>query len=60
MFLGNTVRSTKTPLEKGADLTPKTTDEQAVDMEKYPYKQALGQMLYLANMSPAGHIQCSS
>ncbi len=50
-FLGNTAKAAKIPLEKGADLTPRTTNEEMLGMERYPYRQALGQMLYLANMS---------
>ncbi len=50
-FLGDMVWNTRTPLQKGADITPRTTTEQPLDIHKYPYRQVLGKILHLANMT---------
>ncbi len=50
--LGNAAREANTPLQKGADLSPRNTKtEEPLDVENYPYRRALGQILYLANMT---------
>ncbi len=48
-FLGEVARPARTPMEKGADLSPKKKNEEPLDMIKYPYRRALGQILYIAN-----------
>ncbi len=50
-FLGSFSRRAKTPIQKGADLTPRTSEEEALDSEKYPYRRVVGKILYIANMS---------
>ncbi len=50
--LGNITRDAPTPLQKGADLTPRNPDKEGpLDLLKYPYQQIVGQLLYLANMT---------
>ncbi len=36
-FLGYMVRNTRSPLQKGADLTSRTATEQPLDIQKHPY-----------------------
>ncbi len=48
-FLGEVARPARMPMEKGTDLSPKKKNEEPLDMIKYPYRRALGQILYIAN-----------
>ncbi len=50
-FLGSFSRRTKTPLQKGADLTRRASEEEPLDNERYPYRQVVVKILYLANMT---------
>ncbi len=48
-LLGSAVKTAKTPLEKGSDLSPRLETEEQLNLDRYPYRRALGQLLYLAN-----------
>ncbi|MCP3662365.1 MAG: hypothetical protein GY696_07695, partial [Gammaproteobacteria bacterium] len=39
------------PLDKGADLTSRKEDEDKLDVEKYPFRQVMGKLMYLSHMS---------
>ncbi len=44
-------RRVYTPLDRGADLTSRKEGEDELDLHKYPYRQVLGKLMYLAHIS---------
>ncbi len=43
-------RSVSTPLDHGSNLTSRKREEEQLDLVKYPYRQILGKLMYLAHM----------
>ncbi len=48
-YLGHSARTARTLMEKGANMSPRCTTEDPLNLERYPYRRVLGQLLYLAN-----------
>ncbi len=44
-------RSVSTPLEHGPDLTSRKEKEDQLDLIRYPFRQLLGKLMYLAHMT---------
>ncbi len=45
------VRKTPMPLDCGADLSSRTEAEEKLDLSRYPYRQTVGKLMYLAHMT---------
>ncbi|MCP4145680.1 MAG: hypothetical protein GY752_10420, partial [bacterium] len=45
------VRRVPTPLDCGADLSSRTEPEEKLDLSRYPYRRAVGKLMYLAHMT---------
>ncbi len=51
MIYQEPTRPAYTPLDRGADITPRKKDEEQLNLSKYPFRQVMGKLMYLSHMT---------